>query len=563
MRNVFLVRRFEFGMLLVVLVCTCVHAQSPPPRGPAAPQTPTIFAPQAAKPGAPLPRQVVTVVHRLNGLKVLRMLRRSGQRGGSIEILNDPVIAGSVHTSIIAGLAMGDGHSVVAFLPRAEAEVETPVLANLRNSITSLSQNDTSTMAPPSLSDLTIMPPDGGRIQASYVGLDGFTGLSVLNVDGLTSVVQHDAGDENLRLGQRVRLFAPRAAGQNANEVNESKGAKEGRLPAAGTMLMRVGEVQGLLAKITLSPSGNVARLTISANQLSPEMLGAIALNEQGETLGIVESLDSSGARVLPTKVVRRAAERVIALRCSVPRPWIGIGGQAVSDQSSAQLMSAWWSLAEATKVLNDRRGILLTSVIPGTPAEQAKLRPGDIIMRVNDDYVQSAEDLSWVLSEADVGSALTFTVLRGDHLDAPPPAPDQMTLGGVPSIAPRAFAVTVNFPKSLPTPLAAFDASAYSARTVILDPLAVPGVETIRLSPMVASQFGGQSGLLVIFVEPGSRADIDGLLPGDLIESINGISPASLTAGVKARANSGLRLSVIRAGKRLNLNLKIDDAKK
>src|SRR5713226_8006690 len=54
--------------------------------------------------------QVVTVLHRLNGLKMLRLLLRSGQPFGAVETMDDAFkITGQVHTNIIAGLALDDG----------------------------------------------------------------------------------------------------------------------------------------------------------------------------------------------------------------------------------------------------------------------------------------------------------------------------------------------------------------------------------------------------------------------------------------------------------------------
>jgi C-terminal processing protease CtpA/Prc len=48
-------------------------------------------------------------------------------------------------------------------------------------------------------------------------------------------------------------------------------------------------------------------------------------------------------------------------------------------------------------------------------------------------------------------------------------------------------------------------------------------GVETMALSPKVASQLGAQGGLLVVAVQPESRAAKGGLREGDVIETIDG----------------------------------------
>jgi S1-C subfamily serine protease len=48
-------------------------------------------------------------------------------------------------------------------------------------------------------------------------------------------------------------------------------------------------------------------------------------------------------------------------------------------------------------------------------------------------------------------------------------------------------------------------------------------GIETIALRPPVASQLGATAGLLVVYVEPSTPASEAGLLPGDVIHSIDG----------------------------------------
>jgi hypothetical protein len=76
------------------------------------------------RPAAP---QVVTVVHRLNGIKLLRMLLRSGTVG-AVDTLDEAFsMTTEVHTNIIAGLALDDGETIAVWLP--EAEVETDALA--------------------------------------------------------------------------------------------------------------------------------------------------------------------------------------------------------------------------------------------------------------------------------------------------------------------------------------------------------------------------------------------------------------------------------------------------
>src|SRR2546423_11515170 len=74
----------------------------------------------------PVAPQVVTVVHRLSGVKLLRyLLRESGDRG-AVYTIDPEAIAKDAHASIIAGLALDDGRTIAARLPQVAAEMEVP-----------------------------------------------------------------------------------------------------------------------------------------------------------------------------------------------------------------------------------------------------------------------------------------------------------------------------------------------------------------------------------------------------------------------------------------------------
>ena len=73
--------------------------------------------------------QIVTILHRLSGLKVMRLLRRSTEEPGSIAGLDDAFrLSKEVHTNVIAGLTLDDGETIAAWLPEAEAEMAPSAL---------------------------------------------------------------------------------------------------------------------------------------------------------------------------------------------------------------------------------------------------------------------------------------------------------------------------------------------------------------------------------------------------------------------------------------------------
>ena len=107
---------------------TTPRAPRPAPAAPAqAPVPPTPPARPAAARRAPVPtvvppREVVTVVHRLSGWKLLAWLATSGP---SAVVLDELPSLSDSHTNIVAGYVYGDGRSVVARLPQSEVELET------------------------------------------------------------------------------------------------------------------------------------------------------------------------------------------------------------------------------------------------------------------------------------------------------------------------------------------------------------------------------------------------------------------------------------------------------
>ena len=61
-------------------------------------------------------------------------------------------------------------------------------------------------------------------------------------------------------------------------------------------------------------------------------------------------------------------------------------------------------------------QGLLVSSVEPGSPAEQAGLVRGDIITQVGSQAINSSADLAAQLKNASSGDTLELTVLHGDE---------------------------------------------------------------------------------------------------------------------------------------------------
>jgi S1-C subfamily serine protease len=307
-------------------------------------------------------------------------------------------------------------------------------------------------------------------------------------------------------------------------------------------VFLNMSEMAGQLTGIDRATSGNVTRLTIRADKLSPAIVGGVALNDAGETIGMVESSSASEARLIPVAAVRRAVTRIRSrLENKQPQPWLGARGAAVSALSPEQLVNVGWPLSEANKLTGQRTGVVLTSVPPQTPAWFANLRKGDVVTRVGAGVVKSAEDFSSLLKEAGGSSA-----------------PVRFTVVGPTRLKPRV--VTVKLSESLNPVLEMEAAEERAARLTSTDPMVARGLETLAITPKLATRLKASGGLLVIFVHPESAAARAGLLAGDVIEAVDGKlltennSPLALPVKVT--------LSVVRNGRKIEVTLPADDVK-
>jgi serine protease Do len=376
--------------------------------------------------------------------------------------------------------------------------------------------------------DLRIITRDGKRINGRYIGIDGLTGLSLITLRGGNLGLTSSSKDETITVGQKLRIVGPQPAPQNDQN---SKSA----------LYIRIGETEGIVTDVSRSPSGSVARVKVHSVKFSPANIGGIAINENNETLGIVDAVEGTEATIVPMSLVRMAAKRVLARNASVPRPWLGIKGEPVGSVTVGRIVDIGWELERARELTAKRQGILLTSVAPGSPAALAKLKAGDIILSVNDGFIRNAQEFSWLLDEAGPGRPVRFAIARPEK-----EVTEAMEIKLSESPDPFFGLRTIERQVS----------RVYTRRHSFLG----EGIETVALKPQAASRFGAAGGLLVVSVQPTTDAFKSGLRPGDVIESINGrpvyAAGATGTGGVYVRTGAPSTCVVIRNKEKISLTI-------
>ena len=140
---------------------------------------------------------------------------------------------------------------------------------------------------------------------------------------------------------------------------------------------------------------------------INPGNSGGALVNDQGQLIGInsiIESASGSSSGVgfaIPVNYAINIANQIIAGETPA-HPYLGVTVTSVNAFTARQ------------ENLGVTEGALVTAVNEGTPAADAGLQVDDIVTKVNDDEVTSADSLIITLREYAVGDTVTLTVMRG-----------------------------------------------------------------------------------------------------------------------------------------------------
>ena len=127
---------------------------------------------------------------------------------------------------------------------------------------------------------------------------------------------------------------------------------------------------------------------------------GGPLVNLKGEIVGVNEIGIATMGGAIPSNIAKAVADELIA-KGSVSRSWIGLEAQPLLKEMTAG------------------KGVLVSTILPDSPALAAEIRPGDFITEVNGTAVQDShapEDLplfNRLILTAPVGSKMTLKGIR------------------------------------------------------------------------------------------------------------------------------------------------------
>jgi len=309
--------------------------------------------------------------------------------------------------------------------------------------------------------DIEVVTLDGSKHKAKIVGLDKKTDLAVLRLDDGKSTFRA------ARLGDSDRA-------------------------QVGDWVLAVGSPFGLQATVTAGIVSAKARqigqgpfddfLQTDA-AINPGNSGGPLANMQGEVIGINTAIVAGGSGIgfaIPSNMARKIYTELLD-KGRVTRGWLGVQIQPLTPELAREFG------------VKDVRGVLVSDVVPDSPAAKAGIQRGDIITEFDSKRLEGPPDLQRAVGLLAPGQSSKVRVWReqGDKTVEVKvtEAPDEREARERPGGRPRSLL----------------------------------GLEVRPITPDLAQRFSLKSteGVVVARVEEGSAAAEAGIQRGDVVKQI------------------------------------------
>ena len=147
---------------------------------------------------------------------------------------------------------------------------------------------------------------------------------------------------------------------------------------------------------------------------INPGNSGGALVDEQGRLVGLNSLIQSPSGGVgaaqsagigfaIPVDFAIDIAKQLIATHHAT-HPYIGVSSQTVDEGVAAQYG------------LNIKSGALVRVVSPGSPADKAGIKAGDIITKIGDTQITSVSDIFAATRQHKIGEAVPVEVVRNNQ---------------------------------------------------------------------------------------------------------------------------------------------------
>lgn len=184
-----------------------------------------------------------------------------------------------------------------------------------------------------------------------------------------------------------------------------------------GDVVLAIGNPYGVGQTVTMGIVSATGRSQLGINTyenfiqtdaaINPGNSGGALINARGELVGINTAIfsKSGGSQgigfAIPTSLAKGVMDQILK-HGRVIRGWLGVAGQDVTP-----------ALAESFD-LPESNGVLITSVLEGGPADNAGIKPGDVITQIDDHIPANTQEILEIIATIAPGASTHIVGWRG-----------------------------------------------------------------------------------------------------------------------------------------------------
>jgi serine protease Do len=351
-------------------------------------------------------------------------------------------------------------------------------------------------------SEIKVALSDGRELPGKVVGTDSRTDIALVKIEDKKPFAYVRLGDsDKVEIGEWVVAIG--------NPFGLDHTVTAGIVSAKGRRNIRPSGRRGLYDFIQTDAS------------INPGNSGGPLINVTGEVIGINSAVNAAGQGIGFAIPINMAKTLVPMLKDhgKVDRSYLGIGLQDLTRE-----------LAKSYG-MPDANGAIVNKIVPGSPADKAGFKPGDVITQFDGKPIKNADELVWLASTAGAGKSVNVTVTgRGG------PRTLRVTMGTMPEER-QLTSGRRRLPSGSATPAAG-----------------KLGIEVTPVTPEIAQELGLEKVAGVAVTDVDRRGAAAGALQrGDVIVSVNDMAVNDDQAFGKALADASagqtLRMMVVREG--------------